>query len=49
MQELNGKPETGKLAGGFILRSQVSAIGYLVPLSRFRCWYGVIHFLTANR
>jgi len=49
IQELKGKPETGKLAWGCILRSQVSAIGYLVQVFWFRCGYGVIHFPTANR
>ena len=49
IQELKGKPETGKLAWGCILRSQVSAIGYLVQVFWFRCGYGVILFPTAHR
>ena len=32
---------------GFIFGSQVSAIGYLVQVFRFR--FRVIHFLSANR
>ena len=42
--ELKGKPETGKLAGEFTLRSRVSAVGYQVQGFGCRCRYGVIHF-----
>ena len=37
----------GWQVAGRIFRSQVSAIGYLVQVSRFR--FRVIHFLSANR
>jgi hypothetical protein len=47
MQELKGKPDG--VLGRCILRSQVSAIGYLVQVFWFRCGYGVILFPTAHR
>ena len=46
---LKGRPETGGCRGGYIFRSQVSAVGYQVQVFRFGYRSREFHSPTANR